>query len=159
MNEIRRAEVEDFLYHEAALLDAWRLDDWLALLTEDATYRVPSNDEPQSDPKNALFTIADDIRRIRARVARLKDPHAHAEFPRSRTRRLISNVRIVELQPLVVEANFVIYRFRGNDDVRQYVGRYRYGLVVEGGALKIRTREAILDAMELGSLGAVSFIL
>jgi len=159
MNEIRRAEVEDFLYHEAALLDAWRLDDWLALLTEDATYRVPSNDEPQSDPKNALFTIADDIRRIRARVARLKDPHAHAEFPRSRTRRLISNVRIVELQPLVVEANFVIYRFRGNDDVRQYVGRYRYGLERREGKLRIKSREAILDAMELASLGTVSFIL
>ena len=159
MNEIRRAEVEDFLYHEAALLDAWRLDDWLALLTEDATYRVPSNDEPQSDPKNALFTIADDIRRIRARVARLKDPHAHAEFPRSRTRRLISNVRIVELQPLVVEANFVIYRFRGNDDVRQYVGRYRCGLERREGKLRIKSREAILDAMELASLGTVSFIL
>src|SRR5919201_7163272 len=109
-----RTEVEDLLYHEAALLDAWRLDEWLALLTDDATYRVPSNDAPQSDPKSALFTIADDIRRLRARVARLKDPHAHAEFPRSRTRRLISNVRIVEPSPLRVEANFIIYRFRGN---------------------------------------------
>jgi p-cumate 2,3-dioxygenase subunit beta len=159
MNEIRRAEVEDFLYHEAALLDAWRLDEWLALLTEDATYRVPCNDQPESDPKNALFTIADDIRRIRARVARLKDPHAHAEFPRSRTRRLISNVRIVEQSPLRIEANFVICRFRGNDDVRQYVGRYRYLLERRDGELRIKAREAILDAMELASLGTVSFIL
>jgi p-cumate 2,3-dioxygenase beta subunit len=159
MNEIGRAEVEDFLYHEAALLDAWRLDDWLALLTEDATYRVPSNDQPESDPRSALFTIADDIRRIRARVARLKDPHAHAESPHSRTRRLISNVRIVEQAPLQVEANFVIYRFRGNDDVRPYVGRYRYTLVRSGTTFKIRSREAILDAMELASLGTVSFIL
>src|SRR5207253_10818569 len=47
---ITRAEVEDFLYHEAALLDAWKLDEWLALLTDDATYRVPSNDRPESDP-------------------------------------------------------------------------------------------------------------
>src|SRR5712664_3464419 len=112
VKEIGRAEVEDFLYHEAALLDAWRLDEWLALLTDDATYRVPSNDQPQSDPKSALFTIADDIHRIRARVARLKDPHSHAEFPRSRIRRLISNVRILERSPLVVEANFVVYRYR-----------------------------------------------
>jgi p-cumate 2,3-dioxygenase beta subunit len=159
MNEVARAEVEDFLYHEAALLDAWRLDDWLALLTEDATYRVPSNDQPESDPKSALFTIADDIRRIRARVARLKDPHAHAESPRSRTRRLISNVRIVGEAPLRVEANFVIYRFRGNDDARSYVGRYRYTLERRDGQLKIKSREAILDAMELASLGTVSFIL
>src|SRR5438067_5224945 len=128
MKEIGRAQVEDFLYHEAALLDAWRLDEWLELFTEEATYRVPSNDRPDSDPKSALFTIADDIRRIRARVTRLKDPHAHAESPRSRTRRLISNVRIARTQPLEVEANFVVYRFRANDDVREYVGRYRYTL-------------------------------
>ena len=154
-----RTEVEDFLFHEAALLDAWRLDEWLELLTDDATYRVPSNDQPVSDPKSALFTIADDIRRIRARVTRLKDPHAHAESPRSRTRRLISNVRIVEQNPLQVEANFVIYRFRGNEDVRQYVGRYRYTLERRDGKLRIKSREAILDAMELASLGTVSFIL
>src|SRR5581483_805047 len=159
MSEIRRADIEDFLYQEAALLDAWRLDEWLALLTDDATYRVPSNDQPQSDPKSALFTIADDIRRIRARVARLKDPHAHAEFPRSRTRRLVSNVRILERSPLVVEANFVIYRYRANEDVRTYVGRYRHTLVMRDGAMRIQAREAILDSMELASLGTVSFIL
>jgi p-cumate 2,3-dioxygenase subunit beta len=157
--DVTRPDIEDFLYHEAALLDAWRLDEWLALLTDDATYRVPSNDQPQSDPKSALFTIADDIRRIQARVARLKDPHAHAEFPRSRTRRLISNVRIVERSPLVVEANFVVYRYRANEDVRTYVGRYRYTLVMRDGALRIKAREAILDSMELASLGTVSFIL
>ena len=58
-----------------------------------------------------------------------------------------------------MEANFVIYRFRSNDDVRQYVGRYRYVLERREGKLRIKAREAILDAMELGSLGTVSFIL
>src|SRR5256885_14619351 len=153
-----RAEVEDFLYHEAALLDAWKLDEWFALLTDDATYRVPSNDRPQSDPKSALFPIADDIRRIRARVTRLQDPHAHAESPRSRTRRLISNVRIVEQSPLVVEANFVIYRFRGDDDMRQYVGHYRHTLERRDGKLKIKGREAVHDAMALASVGPERFI-
>lgn len=156
---VTRTDIEDFLFHEAALLDAWRLDDWLALLTDDATYRVPSNDAPNADPASALFTIADDMHRLRGRVTRLKDPHAHAEFPPSRTRRLISNVRILERQPLLVEANFIVHRFRAHESVRQYVGRYRYGLVVMDGKLKIKSREAILDAMELGSLGAVSFIL
>ena len=159
MGQTDAAAVEAFLYHEAALLDSWKLDDWLALLTEDAIYRVPSNDRPESDPRTALFMIADDIRRIRARVTRLKDPHAHAEYPRSRTRRFISNVRIVEQNPLRVEANFIVYRFRGNDDKREYVGRYRYTLVPENGTFRIQTREAILDAMELASLGTVSFIL
>jgi p-cumate 2,3-dioxygenase subunit beta len=131
----------------------------MALLTPDATYRVPSNDRPDSDPRDTLFTIADDIARIRSRVTRLKDRNAHAEYPPSRTRRLISNVRIVEKNPLRVEANFVVYRHRSNDDVRRYVGRYRYVLKKADGKLKIAAREAILDAMELASLGAVSFIL
>jgi p-cumate 2,3-dioxygenase beta subunit len=156
---VSRAEVEDFLYREAALLDAWKLDEWLTLLTEEATYRVPSNDRPESDPRGTLFTIADDMARLRSRVTRLKDRNAHAEFPPSRTRRIISNVRIVENNPLRVEANFVVYRYRRNEDVRTYVGLYRYSLRREAGELRIAAREAVLDAMELGSLGAVSFIL
>ena len=158
-DEVTRTQVEDFLYREAALLDAWDLDGWLALLAEDAVYQVPSNDRPLADPKKALFTIADDIERIRARVRRLKDPHAHAESPQSRTRRLISNVRIVEKKPLIVEANFIVYRFRANEDVREYVGRYRYELRLEKNSFKIKKREAILDRIELGSHGTVSFIL
>lgn len=159
--QVTRQQVEDFLYEEAALLDAWRLDEWLGLLTHDAVYRIPSNDRPESDPKDALFLIADDINRIRARVTRLKDKSAHAEYPPSRTRRMIGNVRIVGQNgpALRVEANFVVHRFRRDERIREYVGRYRYELRVEDGRLKIARREAIIDAMELGSLGSVSFIL
>jgi len=158
---ITREQVEDFLYREAALLDEWRLDEWLELLTDDARYLVPSNDAPDGDPSNTLFTIADDIHRIRGRVKRLQDPQAHAEFPHSRTRRFVSNVRIVEQQgdSLRVEGNFVVYRFRANARVGQYVGRYRYRLRVLNGELKIALREALLDPLELASLGTVSFIL
>jgi p-cumate 2,3-dioxygenase beta subunit len=158
---ITRAEVEESLFHEAALLDDWRLDEWLELLTRDARYEVPSNDRPDADPASVLFTIADDIARIRGRITRLKDRNAHAESPRSRTRRLISNVRIVSrnARELRVEANFVVYRFRRDGGAREYVGRYRYLLRSERGALKIARRQAVLDAMELGSMGLVSFIL
>jgi p-cumate 2,3-dioxygenase beta subunit len=161
---VTREAVEEFLYHEAALLDAWKLDEWLALLADDARYRVPSNDAPEGDPAETLFLIADDIARIRARVARLKDPQAHAEFPHSRTRRLITNVRIVSPSRLgegeiAVEANFAVYRFRRAEHVSTFVGRYRYCLRVVDGALRIALREAILDSEELGSLGAVSFLL
>lgn len=155
-----RAEAEDFLYHEASLLDAWLLDEWLELLTDDARYLVPSNDAPEGDPASTLYTIADDIHRIRGRVARLKDPAAHVEFPHSRTRRMISNVRVVEAgEEVRVEANFVVHRFRRNERSTQFVGRYRYTLRMVDGRPRIARREAILDAEELGSLGAVSFIL
>ena len=151
-----RSEAEDFLYHEAALLDAWKLDEWLTLLTDDARYQVPSNDAPDGDPKSTLFLIADDIARIRGRITRLKDPHAHAEFPHSRTRRMISNVRV---EGDTIHANFTVHRFRRDERVTQYVGRYRYRIRTVDGQPRIALREAILDSHELGSLGAVSFIL
>ena len=90
---VSRAEIEDLFYYEAELLDGWKLDDWLALMTDDATYYVPPNDKPDSDHRFTLFTIADDIVRLRERIIRLKDPNCHAEYPPSRTRRLITNVR------------------------------------------------------------------
>ena len=160
-NDITRAEIEDFLFHEAALLDEWRLDDWLGLLTDDAAYYVPSNDAPDSDHRTTLFTIADDSRRIHARVKRLKDTEAHAEFPHSRTRRMIANVRITERdgEELTIAANFTIYRYRRGAPLRLYVGRYVYRLRITGDGLRIAERRAILDPTELGALGAVSFIL
>ena len=117
-NAVSRAEVEDLLYHEADLLDSWKLDDWLALMTEDATYYVPPNDKPDADHRFTLFTIADDIVRLRERVIRLKDPNCHAEYPPSRTRRLITNVRILAHtnDEVMVSANFAVYRLRNGID-------------------------------------------
>ena len=91
---VTRAEVEDFLYREAALLDEWKLDEWLAMLADDACYYVPPNDHPEGDHRTTLFILADDIVRIRERVKRINDPECHAEYPHSRTRRMIWNVRI-----------------------------------------------------------------
>jgi len=156
-----RSEVEDFLFHEAALLDEWRLDDWLALLTDDATYKVPPNDKPDGLSDDTLYIIADDIERIRARVKRLQSNNAHAEFPHSRTRRMIANVRILDQAngAIGAGANFVIYRFRREEKIREYVGAYRYRLRRTPAGLRIAERIVRLDAMELASLGSVSFIL
>jgi p-cumate 2,3-dioxygenase beta subunit len=159
--DITRSEVEDFLFTEAELLDSWRLEEWLGLLTADATYQVPSNDAPAGDPRSTLFTIADDIRRIHGRVKRLMSPDAHAEYPRSRTRRIVGNVRIMSADgdALDVGANFIVHRFRRDERVGAYVGRYEYRLVVTEAGLRIAARKAILDSEELGGLGSVSFIL
>src|SRR5215813_13961187 len=145
-----RAEIEDFLFHEAALLDEWRLEEWLGLLTEDATYLVPPNDTPDGDPKTTLFTLADDIFRIRERVKRLMSPECHAEYPHSRTRRMIGNVRVVSEagDTLTVAANFVCHRFRRYERVREYVGSYRYLLKRIGSELKIKERRVVIDAHE-----------
>lgn len=159
--DVRYEDVQNFLFHEAALLDEWRLNEWEKLLTEDAAYYVPPNDQPDGDHRNTLFTIADDRERIRQRVIRILDPNCHAEFPHSRTRRMINNIRILahEGDEITVAANFVCYRFRRHERVREYVGAYQYRLKCVADSFLIRERRVIIDAQELGSLGSVSFIL
>ena len=158
---VTRAQVEDFLYHEAALLDEWKLDEWQTLLTDDATYYVPPNDKLDGDHRSTLFIIADDRERIRQRIIRINDPNCHAEYPKSRTRRMISNVRIVSVEGDLVTAtaNFVCYRFRRNERIREYVGGYRFILKIAGDSFRLKERRVFIDAHELGSLGSVSFIL
>ncbi len=158
---VTRAEVEDFLYYEAALLDDWKLDAWEGLLTDDATYYVPPNDKLDSDHRSTLFIVADDRERIRQRIIRINDPNCHAEYPKSRTRRMISNVRIesVDGDLVTVTANFVCYRFRRYERIREYVGGYRHVLRQTAMGFRIKERRVLIDAHELGSLGSVSFIL
>jgi p-cumate 2,3-dioxygenase beta subunit len=153
-------EVEDFIVREAAMLDEWRLDDWFALFTEDARYMVPATDMPTADPKETLTIINDDIVRLRGRVERLKSRHAHREFPWSRTRRFITNVRIKDKigEEIVVNASFLVYRIRSGQ-VDPLIGSYVYTLRRVDGALKIAGRKAVLDLEALRPQGTLSIIL
>src|SRR5262245_6559809 len=89
-----RLKVTELLVEEAHLLDEWQLEEWLKLFTDDATYVVPGTGDPEADPKSALVLIDDDRERLGWRVKRLLGGHAHREFPYSRTRRIVSNVRV-----------------------------------------------------------------
>jgi p-cumate 2,3-dioxygenase beta subunit len=155
-----RAEIEDFLYAEAALLDEWRLDEWLALFTADCRYVVPTTDRPQGEPWSDMVFIDDDMQRLQGRITRLKSRHAHREFPWSRTRHMISNVRVlgVEDGEVLVTANYIVYRTR-NEHLHPLVGRYDYRLRPEGGSFKIAYRRATLDLEAMRDHGAVSIIL
>ena len=154
-----REVVEEFLFEEAALLDNWSLDEWLNLFTEDARYVVPTTDLPEGDPKRDLVFIDDDITRLRARAVRLNSRYAHREYPWSRTRRFVSNVRVVESSDgeLSVSANVLVYRFRSGEGA-PYVGTIDYILRRDGEDLKIAYRRAVLDLETLSWHGAVSII-
>jgi p-cumate 2,3-dioxygenase beta subunit len=154
-----REAVEEFLYQEAALLDEWRLDEWLALFTADGRYVVPTTDLPEGNPKKELVFIDDDMVRLRARVERLKSRHGHREYPWSRTRRFISNVRIkTEGSDILAASSFLVYRFRMGD-TSTYVGWYEHSLQKLNGELKIHRKRAVLDMEALREHGAVSIIL
>lgn len=151
--------VEDFLFREAALLDEWRLDEWSELFTEDARYVVPTTDLPEGDPDRDLVFIDDDMSRLRGRVQRLNSRHAHREYPSSRTRRFVSNVRVEEANEgeIAVKSNVLVYRFRSGE-AAPYVGSIAYTLRRVDGDLKIAHRRAVLDLEHLSWHGALSII-
>jgi p-cumate 2,3-dioxygenase beta subunit len=156
---VSRAEVEDFLFEEADLLDDWQLRQWLDLFDPNGTYYVPSTDRPDGDQTTTLFLIADDMARLRSRVTQLLSGATWAENPQSRTRHLISNVQIKGVEDGVIDvtANFVIYRMRFQN-IDPYIGKYFYKLIQRDGHLKILERRAILDLEALRPHGKVSFI-
>ena len=162
---LRRVAVEDFLYREAALLDAWRLDEWLELFTEDCRYVVPATDLPDGDPSVTLGLIDDDRIRLRGRVDRLNSAKAYREFPWSRTTRVVSNVRLLpqsadnDRRELGAAASFVAFRYRKGDE-QVIVGTFEYRLVeAEDGDFRIRFKRVILTPEALRPHGTLSIIL
>ncbi|HLF77524.1 MAG TPA: aromatic-ring-hydroxylating dioxygenase subunit beta [Dehalococcoidia bacterium] len=156
---VSRADVEDFLFQEAELIDDWKLREWLDLFDEDGKFYVPSTDRPDGDHNTTLYLIADDMSRLRSRVTQLLSGTTWAENPQSRTRHLISNVQVKQGEDgiLHVTANFVVYRMRFQN-IDPYIGKYFYKLIQRDGKLKILERRAILDLDALRPHGKVSFI-
>ena len=158
---LTRTEAEDLLFEEADLLDQWRLTEWLALYTADASYLVPSTDlPPGADPAKSLFYIADDRARMQERVLRLMKKSAHAEQPRSRTRHLVSNVRVGACQDDVTLVSAAFVTFRTKHAVTDtYMGRLLYRLRQVDGQWRIREKRCELDLDGLRPHGRVSIIL
>ena len=158
---VTRAELEDFLFNEAALLDEWRLDEWLGLFDEGARYLVPAaGAADDTDPTTTLFYIADDHHRLAERVKRLLKPTAHAEFPHSRCRRLVSNVRILggTDQAFRVTSNYVTYRSKmGTTQI--YFGHHVYEMRKAGRKLLITKKTSFIDADDIRDQNKVSIIL
>ncbi|WP_202125297.1 aromatic-ring-hydroxylating dioxygenase subunit beta [Actinomadura physcomitrii] len=157
-----RAEIEDFLYHEADLLDEWRLEEWRDLFTDDGRYYVPATDNPEGDPDLDLALISDTKEGVRGRVQRLLSTWAHIENPRSLTRRVIGNVR-VEPGPgeneVVARCNAIVYRSRVAGTTT-YAARLTYRLRPgEDGALRIVLKQTVLDHATLRDSGGVLSII
>lgn len=161
--DLTRDEVEEFLYWEAELLDDWRLPEWADLFTDDAVYEVtPLNIEEPMSARSAdtLFIIADDKERLTSRAKRLMKKTAHAEYPHSKTRHMVGNVRVSPAaeDDCKVKANFVVYRTKG-DSTARYMGEAHYLLVRDHDRLRIRSKRCVLDLDTLAEQGRLTIIL
>ncbi len=125
-------EVEQFLYHEAGLLDDRRYDDWIRLLTDDIHYWMPvrrtttsrETDKEFTEP-GAMAFFDDDLEMLKMRVQKISAGNAWSEDPPSRTRHFVSNVRVTDVEGanIKVELNFHLYRTRLESEEDSWIGR------------------------------------
>ena len=106
-------KVEQFLYHEARLLDTQQYEAWLELFTDDATYWVPL-ERDQKDPFETSSIIHDDRTLLGLRVKQARHPRAHARLPLARTVHQVGNILVLEEDEpeLLVASTLTLVEFR-----------------------------------------------
>jgi 3-phenylpropionate/cinnamic acid dioxygenase small subunit len=163
---VRQYEVERFYYDEAALLDAHRYEEWLALFSEDARYFIPIRRTRMQTELDKEFTrpgemaFLDDTKDLLAgRVRKLQSGRSWAEDPPSRTRHLITNVRVIkdDGRKLDVESNFHVYRTRLNSEETSWIGSRRDVLRRAERSFQIGDRTIFLEQTVLLSRNLSNF--
>jgi len=125
-------------------MDEHAYDEWLSLWTEDLLYWVPCNAD-DIDPQRHVSIIYDDRPRLEDRIERLKSGAAYAQEPKSRLRRVVSNIEIEEGEnsEVIVYSNFNLTELRRS---RQdtFAGRTIHKLRPEGASFKIAYKKVLL---------------
>lgn len=149
---------EQFLYHEARLLDTQRFDDWLELFTDDATYWVPL-EQGQRDPLATSSIIHDDRTLLGLRVKQLRHPRAHARTPLARTVHQVSNILVEEDSPagVVVSSALSVIEFR-NEKQRLYGALVQHRLRRNSGSFRIAHKRVDLVNSQ-GELDGIAILL
>lgn len=169
MDSELRHKLEDFLFLEAELLDERRFREWLDLFTDDLHYWMPVRHNPLTRPESLVEELAkpdesyyfnDTKETLRIRVERVYSKTAWAEIPPSRTRRLISNIRLKrdDGREMEVHSNFIVYRTRMEHDEDLFVGTRKDGVRRINGGFKIAWRTIILDQAVLGAKNISVFL-
>lgn len=159
-----RSEAEDLIYHEARLIDRRRLDEWLALFTDDGLYWIPI-DETKPPSINTAIVYDDKLRR-EERVHHVLHNTFISQTPRSRTLHFINNV---EVEPagdgtFRVNSNQLIYEVRKGDftqvglgEVRPIVANVEYVFRPSPDGMKIALKKVLLIDRDM-SVGNLTFI-
>src|SRR5437763_17174525 len=155
-----KQEIEDFLYREADLLDERRYEDWLALIAEDVRYWMPMRRNVKvGEPEREFTRAGQDINwfdegkeTLTRRVKQILTGMHWAEEPVSRISHMVSNVRLLEINPSVTEpaevtvrCRFLIYRNRVETETDILVGKREDLLRRTDGQWQIARRKIILD--------------
>lgn len=149
---------EQFLYHEARLLDTQRYEEWLALFTDDATYWVPL-EQSQKDPYETSSIIHDDRTLLELRVKQIRHPRAHARQPLARTVHQIGNVSVQSetAQEVRVASTLTVVEFR-NEKQRVYGALVEHRLRKSGDTFRIAHKRVDLVNSE-GELDGIAILL
>jgi benzoate/toluate 1,2-dioxygenase beta subunit len=148
-------EISAFLFHEAALLDARRWHEWLALFAEDGMYWVPLA-HGQTDPLNHASLFYEDalLREVRAR--RLEEKRAWSQQPVTQAARIVGNIRLLPEHDgeIHVASTFHMLEWRRHDQ-RMLGGQYTHrlrrapdGLRIVLKRVDLINREDTQDALE-----------
>jgi 3-phenylpropionate/cinnamic acid dioxygenase small subunit len=155
-----KQEMEEFLYHEAELLDERRYEEWLELLADDVRYWMPMRRNVKFGELDREFTRAgQDINwfdegkdTLTRRVQQILTGVHWAEEPLSRICHMVSNVQLLHVRPSVgepaevtVKCRFLIYRNRVDTETDILVGKREDILRRTNGQWKIRQRKIVLD--------------
>jgi 3-phenylpropionate/cinnamic acid dioxygenase small subunit len=97
------------------------------------------------DPKREISLIYDDRVRLQLRISRLKSGFAHAQEPKSRMRRIVSNIVVekVEKGEILAYSNFLLAELRrGKQDL--FAGRTIHRLRPHEGSFKLIAKKVLL---------------
>ena len=148
---------EQFLFHEARLLDTQRYEEWLQLFTDDATYWVPL-EQNQRDPFETSSIIHDDRTLLELRVKQARHPRAHARQPPARTVHQVGNVMVSEENggEITVYSTLQLTEFR-NQKQRLYGALVRHRLRRAGEGFRIAHKRVDLVNSE-GELDGIAIL-
>jgi 3-phenylpropionate/cinnamic acid dioxygenase small subunit len=137
-------EVSQFLYREARYQDEHEYDAWEALWTADGVYWVPANGD-DIDPETQMSIIYDNRSRIALRIRQLHSGKRHTQMPRSRLRRLLSNIELLpgEGDDIHVAANAMIFESNLRGDT-VWAARNEYVLRREKDGLRMARKKVSL---------------
>ena len=149
--------VEQFLYHEARLLDTGQLEAWLELFTDDATYWLPL-EQDQKDPHETSSIIHDDRTLLGLRVKQARHPRAHARQPLARTVHQVGNIMVVSENDseVTVASTLSLVEFR-NEKQRHYGALVEHRLRRAGDTYRIAHKRVDLVNSE-GELDGIAIL-